>query len=317
MRAPRVLERPLVAVSLGAACISSSAVLVALSAAGAATTAVFRCLFALPLLVPIASYESRRRGRRPLASHAAAAGAGVFLAIDLVLWTHAINDVGAGVATVLGNLQVLFVAFGAWALVGERPGKRLLAALPIVLTGVVLVSGLVGHHAVAVHPLAGVGYGVATSIAYAAYLLAFRRAAGSVAHVAGPLADSTFGAAVGAILLGLGFGSLQWTPSWSALGWLALLGLTSQVLGWLLITSALPRLPAGISALMLLIQPVAALGLAALVLGERPSLIQIAGAALVCGGVLLVARSPRPDRAGLGVGLPVPAGEPVVAAPTR
>ena len=40
--------------------------------------------------------------------------AGLFLAIDLVLWNHAISDVGAGVATVIGNLQVLFVAVFAW-----------------------------------------------------------------------------------------------------------------------------------------------------------------------------------------------------------
>ena len=48
--------------------------------------------------------------------------AGLFLAVDLVLWNHAIADVGAGVATVLGNLQVLFVTVVAWAVLRERPG---------------------------------------------------------------------------------------------------------------------------------------------------------------------------------------------------
>ena len=55
--------------------------------------------------------------------------AGLFLAVDLVLWNHAIADVGAGIATVLGNLQVLFVALIAWALLRERPDRRFLAML--------------------------------------------------------------------------------------------------------------------------------------------------------------------------------------------
>ena len=76
--------------------------------------------------------------------------------------------------------------------------------------------------------------------------------------------------------------------------------MSSQTLGWLLITSSLPRLPAAISSLTLLLQPAAAMLLAAIVLGERPSLIQIAGAVVVCTGVLavsLTASSPRPATA--------------------
>jgi drug/metabolite transporter (DMT)-like permease len=45
--------------------------------------------------------------------------------------------------------------------------------------------------------------------------------------------------------------------------------------------------PAAVSSLLLLLQPAASLLLAAVVLGERPSLLQLAGAALVCTGVLV------------------------------
>src|SRR5207247_9286279 len=81
-----------------------------------------------------------------------------------------------------------------------------------------------------------------------------------------------------------------------SLRWLLLLSITSQTVGWLLITSSLPRLPAAVSSLLLLLQPVAAVGLAAAILGERPSPAQLVGAALVCGGVLAAswaAASPR------------------------
>jgi drug/metabolite transporter (DMT)-like permease len=281
-------RRPLLLAGLGAACISASAILVKLAGAGTATTAFFRCFLALPVLVALAAGEQRRHGPRRAGARSASLAAGLFLAIDLVLWNHAIAEVGAGIATVLGNLQVLFVALTAWVLLRERPERRFLVALPVVMAGVVMVSGLAGGAAGGIHPLAGIGYGLGTSVAYAAFLLIMRRASAGTPHVAGPLAEATAGAALGSLLLGLAFGGLQLHIPWPSFGWLLLLSLTSQTIGWLLITSSLPRLPAAISSLTLLLQPAAAMLLAAAVLGERPSLIQVAGAAVVCGGVLWV-----------------------------
>ena len=274
---------------LGAACIATSAILVELAATGAATTAFYRCALALPLLGGLAVAEQRRHGRRSWAARRAAWAAGLFFAVDLVLWNHAINLVGAGVATVLGNLQVLFVALAAWLVFKERPTARFGVALPVVIGGVVLVSGLVGGPGVGNQPLAGVLFGASTSLAYAAFLLILRHARGT-AHVAGPLADATLGGATGALVLGGVFGSLDLAPGWRAIGWLALLAFTSQSVGWWLITSSLPRLPSAVSSLLLLLQPVIALGLAALVLGERPTWVQLVGALLILAGVLVVAR---------------------------
>jgi len=292
-------RRPLLLAGLGAACISASGILIKLADTGAATAAFYRCLLALPLLVALAVVEQRRRGPRPRAIRAGAFVAGLVLSVDLVLWNHAIAEVGAGVATVLGNLQVLFVALAAWMLLAERPHRTFLIALPVVLAGVVLVSGLVDSTTGGTHPLAGIGYGMATSVAYATFLLILRRTSAGTPHVAGPLAEATTGAALGALLLGLVFGGFQWQIGWPTFGWLLLLSVSSQTIGWLLITSSLPRLPAAISSLTLLLQPAAAMLLAAIVLSERPTLAQIAGAVVVCTGVLtvsLTASSPRRDR---------------------
>jgi drug/metabolite transporter (DMT)-like permease len=279
---------PLLLAGLGAASISASGVLIKLADTGPATAAFYRCLLALPLLIALAALERRRRGPRPAAAHRGALIAGLCLAVDLVLWNHAIADVGAGVATVLGNLQVLFVAFAAWALFGERPTRRFLIFLPVVMVGVVLVSGMVGGDGGGTHPLAGIGYGLGTSVAYAVFLLILRRSSVGTPHAAGPLSEVTAGAALGALLLGLVFGGLQLRIGWPSFGWLLLLALLSQTLGWLIITSTLPRLPAAIASLILLLQPAAAMLLAYLVLGERPALIQIAGAVVVCTGVLAI-----------------------------
>lgn len=283
---------PFLPAVLGAAAISSSSIVVELAHRPAGTTAFFRCLFALPLLAAAALLERRRLGSRrwPRGSAGTFLG-GAFLGIDLVLWTHAIYDVGAGVATVLGNLQVIFVAFIAWLVFKERLRARFLLALPVVLLGVVLVAGLVGHGGSGTHPLAGVLYGLGTSISYAAFILLLRRTTRGAPHVAGPLFDATLGATVAALLLGLVLGQMSFALPAPSLGWLLLLAFLSQTIGWLFITSALPRLPAAVSSLLLLLQPAAALLLAFLVLAERPTVAQIVGAALVCLGVLAAARS--------------------------
>lgn len=83
-----------------------------------------------------------------------------------------------------------------------------------------------------------------------------------------------------------------------------LLALTSQTLGWLLITSSLARLPAALSSLLLLFQPAASLVLAAIVLSQRPTPLQLVGAVLVCGGVVMAARSRVED--GVTASAPTP-----------
>jgi len=52
-------------------------------------------------------------------------------------------------------------------------------------------------------------------------------------------------------------GEVDLAPSWPAHGWLVTLALTSQVVGWLLIAVALPRLPASLTSVVLTVQPVA------------------------------------------------------------
>jgi drug/metabolite transporter (DMT)-like permease len=282
---------PVLPALLGAACISSSAILVDLAHVGAGTTAFFRCGLALPGLIGLAVLEQRRRGTRPLWTRVRAGVAGMFLGVDLLLWTHAIYDVGAGIATVLGNLQVFFVTFIAWLWFRERPRRQFLLALPVVMIGVVLVAGIAGNSSSNYHPVAGVLYGLGTSVSYAAFIVILRTSATQAPHIAGPLADATAGALLASVVSGLAFGQLSLDPPLAALGWLLVLALTSQTLGWLLITSSLPRLPAAISSLLLLLQPAASLVLAAIVLSQRPTTLQLVGAALVCGGVLVAARS--------------------------
>jgi drug/metabolite transporter (DMT)-like permease len=289
----QVTRRSVALAAAGAMCIASSATLVRLAAVAPATVAYFRCLYALPFLAALAAGERRRLGPRPWRERRWALGSGVFFALDLVLWHHAIDTVGAGIATVLGNLQVVVVAFAAWWLLGERPGRRLAVAVPAVLAGVVLISGVVGSGAYGSHPAAGVAYGVGTSVAYAGFLLMLRHGSDAGGGPARPLLDATAVTTVVAAALGPVAGGIDLVPRWPSAGWLLLLAVTSQVVGWLLISLSLPRLPAALTSLLLLLQPLASVVLAALTLGERPSPLQLTGCAIVLAGVVYGATAPR------------------------
>jgi len=301
-------KRPIVLAGIGAATISASPIFVVLSGASAVSTAFYRSAIALPVLIVLAILEQRRYGRRALAARLQAMLAGVFLSVDLILWTHSIADIGAGVATVLGNLQVLVVVALTWLIWREKPGRAVALALPVVIIGVVLVSGLVGQHTTAEHPVAGLFYGIAMSVAYSVYLVILRRASSNSPHVAGPVADASLGTAVMSLVIGLFVGGLGLHPLWPGLGWLIALALISQVAGWLLITSSLPKLPSAVGSLMLLLQPAASLALAAVIIHEHPTLPQILGAALTCGGAL--AASLASTRSKLESPVPIPAPAP-------
>ena len=177
-------------------------------------------------------------------------------AADLTFWHHSIEAVGAGLATVLGNIQVVLVGLLAWVALGERPENRALAAIPVVFAGVILISGVIGSGAYGEDPLLGVVFGVLTAITYALFILILRQGNTDDRRPAGPLFDATLSAAVFSAIGGIAVGDIEWVPDLEAQAWLVLLALSSQVLGWLLISVSLPRLPAVLTSIVLMLQPV-------------------------------------------------------------
>jgi drug/metabolite transporter (DMT)-like permease len=290
--APGTGRAPLLAFA-GALAIAFSAILVHQADVQPATAAVYRCAYALPVLGLLAWRERRRYGPRAPGQQRLAMVAGLFFAVDLVCWHQAIADVGAGLATVLGNLQVVVVPFAAWAVLGERPGRRILAALPLTLIGVLLISGALEDGAYGAQPLRGVVFGALTGVSYAGFILVLRHGNEDLRRPAGPLFDATWVSALTALAVALVLGDDDLVPAWPSVAWLVTLALTSQVLGWMLISGSLPRLPAALTSMILTIQPVGSVLLGIVLLGEDPSVLQLAGAACILAGLVSIAARRR------------------------
>jgi drug/metabolite transporter (DMT)-like permease len=194
---------------------------------------------------------------------------------------------------VLANVQVALVGLGAWVFLHEKPARTSLVAIPVVLIGVVLISGAVGAGAYGDDPALGAMYGLLTAITYAGFLLTLRQGNADIRRPAGPLFDATLSSAVACALAGVVIGDIDWVPDLEAQLWLIVLALTSQVLGWLLISVSLPRLPALITSILLMLQPVASVFLGIVILSEAPSAVQLVGVAVVLSGVAIATIVPR------------------------
>lgn len=276
----------------GALAVSTSAIFLDLSGSAPGTATFYRCLLAVPMLAPLVVLERRREGgiRRRQVWYAALAGA--FFAGDALWWTQAIGEVGAGLSTVLVNAQVVLVPLLALAIDREPVSRRFVALLPVVAAGIVLTGGVLEEGAVGSAPVAGTVHALLAAVCYSAFLYLLRRGGGEGQVVQNYVVVVAAAAAV-ALVAGPVWGDMTLTPGWREFGWLVLIAAAGQVTGWLLVAIASPRLRPEVGAALLLLTPVGALVLGAIVLSERPSPLQLFGCVVVLSSAYAISAQRR------------------------
>ncbi len=291
-------RHPRLGAALGALAISQSSPLAKLSGASPAVVTLFRGAVALPFLTLLARREGHAPARR---DRALAILAGGLFALDLQCFHVSIPLLGVALATVVPNAQVFIVGLFA-ALAGERTPGRAILAIPFALLGLLMLARVVdpfggGVISTAVvsagsDPAIGVLWGIGAATFYGLYLVITRRIS-TASSAVGPftmLRDSALGTiAVSFAIAALG-GTLLPPQLWPGVGWLVLLALMSQVLGYPLINASIPHLPSVVGSLLLFVQPLMTLVAGVLIFGEIPTPGQLAGALILFGGVLVAAR---------------------------
>jgi drug/metabolite transporter (DMT)-like permease len=277
--------------ALGVFAIGWSALFVRWSGVPGWTSAFWRMALAQMVFVPWALAARPARARRP--SRAAirdAVIAGVFFAADLALFNTAVMVSSAANATLLGTNAPIFVALGAWLLYRDRPTRQFWAGFALSFVGMLAIVGT----DVMRHPHLGLGdaFAVGGAACYAGYLLYVRRSRQEVDALTFS-AISGVAAAATLLLICLVIG----TPlsGYSAQSWWALIGLAlvTQVVGHLSVAYSLGKLPVSRTSIALLGQAPLTAVLAVPLLGERLTLLQIVGGALVLAGIFVVNRMPH------------------------
>lgn len=283
-------RRGILTVLLGALFFSVSAIVIKLAAVEPITTATLRCAIAVPLLALLALREKSSHGALSGRNIWWSIAAGIALGIDYAAWTASIFKVGAGVSTVLLNFQVIVLPLLAWMFDKEPVSRRFKLAAPVMLLGIGMLGGLWGSSELGPEVLTGTALALLAGVGYGIYMFITRRTTRSgSSNIIQQLAWATASAGATTAVVGLFFGGLQFaeiTPqAWALLIALAVVG---QVIAWLLVHHGSANLSPSTTASLLLAQPVFALIIAAIVLAERPTAIQLLGAGLV---VLAVAAS--------------------------
>ena len=228
---------------------------------------------------------------------------GLVLSVQSVCLYASVARIPVALALLTFNSFPVVLALLSWATGGERPARRTAIAMPVILSGLVLALDVPGVLMSGGHTLedpmrfaAGVGFGLAASLAFGTALLLTTRWMGAVD---GRVRTLWSMGVVSAVTLagGLAIDGFAWPAD--TLGWTGLALLT--VLYGTAFTSlfvVLPRLGAVNAAPAMNLEPIASMALAWLLLGQRIGWVQVAGGVLVVGAIVWTSLAPRPEPRG-------------------
>ena len=274
----------------GAAMVSFTSVFVELANVGPTVSAFYRMLFGgvILLVASVARGDRLWFGWNSLVIPFLCA---FLFSLDLFFWHRSINFVGPGLATILGNMQVFFVALLAVLFLKEKLGWRLTVAIPVAVVGLFLIVRTGWGEQGGAFKL-GVLYGLLTAFSYALYILTLRKSQSAEQKFRYSLfANMAWISLLSAVLLGVTVAiepqanfNIPDLQSWGALIGLGIMG---QVLGWVFISKGLPQVDASVAGLALLLQPALAF-MWDIWFFDRPTTgLEYVGAAIVLGAIYL------------------------------
>ena len=266
----------------------------------AVTITFWRFVCASAVLVPVLGLAGLRavlrEARHPLRLVAVSLN---FLAAQ-VIYFFAVRDVGVAVATLvaLGLAPVVLTCTEAVA-ARTRPTARALAALALALIGLALVTASGAPSAqTAPEPLRGIVEAIGCGIAYAAATSLSIPLSRRLSPATITFATSAVGAVVLLPIVAIiGWYVPRTAPTIAGVLWLAVV---ATIIAYGLFYSGLMSTPGSIAMILTLLEPVTAVVLAAVLLGEPLTVANVLGGVFLIGAVLLLYltpdRPPEPHR---------------------
>lgn len=276
------LHHPLITLAFGALCISFAPVFVKMLGVeilGPTAIAFWRTLIGSAILFLLAILRGESL-KIPGKVFKLAVLAGLFFCFDLFVWHRSIIYAGAGIATILGNTQVFWLALIGVVLFKEKISISFLGAVLAAFIGVVLLVGVGSFESFDSSYIEGIVFGLMTGIFYSCYTTTLKTA-GHHEISFGFVSLMAYTSFFCALFLGVST-VVEEDPALppDMYSWLVLIGLAlvAQALGWWMISRSLPHVDASKSGMVLLLQPTLATVWGALFFAERLSLLQIIGA---------------------------------------
>jgi len=290
---------PMAALAVAVTAVSAAAILVRWSEAAASVVAFYRVLFTLALVAPFALGSRRDEFRRLSRRDAAAAVvAGVALAVHFGAWFESLAWTTVAASTTLVQTQPIFVALGAYLLLGEVVDRRIVVGIGGTVAGAVAMALADPSASVAVGGDASLGNALAVlgAATGAVYFLSGRSIRQRVSLF--PYVTVVY-ATCAATLLGVVLVRGHPLLAYPRREWLLFLGLAvgPGVLGHTVVNWALEHVRSTVVSVTLLGEPIGATLLAAALLGEVPAPLTLLGGAIVLAGIYVTSTARRQDAA--------------------
>jgi drug/metabolite transporter (DMT)-like permease len=280
---------PQLALVLGIVAVSAGSIFARFAQADAPSLAIaaFRLSLATLFLLPVAWLRYRRELRGLTAREWQwLLAAGLFLAVHFATWITSLEYTSVASSVALVSTSPLWVALFAWLVWREPLKPALLAGLGLALAGSVVISLAEAQTAISPRPLLGNLLALTGALAVSGYWLIGRHLRRHLPLI--PYVTVVYGAAALLLLAAaLFFRQPLYGFKPSTYGWFLLLALLPQLLGHSSFNWALGHLPAAYVAVATLGEPIGAAILALLFLGEVPSPLKAAAAALILAGIYL------------------------------
>jgi drug/metabolite transporter (DMT)-like permease len=273
-------RRGVVELLAGATLISFSPVFVKIADVEPTVAGFYRSAFGAVflLIVVVARGDALWKGRKPFLLALACAA---FFAADLTFWHRAIEYIGPGLSTIMGNFQVFFLAAFGILVFREKVDWRFLVSVPLAIAGLMMLVGVDWSVLESTYKL-GVAFGLLTAVTYAAYVLVLQKSQSESPRLSAPanLAVISLGTAAIMAIEGPIQGESFHVPN--ARSWIAMAsyGVLCQALGWIIISRALTRVEASRAGLILLLQPTLAFVWDILFFARPTNMIDALGASI-------------------------------------
>lgn len=235
--------------------------------------------------------------RMPMPTLRRAAAIGLLVSVQSLCLYSAVARIPVALALLAFNTFPLMLGLISWAAGGDRPSRRAFVAMPVALLGLALALDVAGlaRPAAGTAPAGTTAIGVAFALgAAASFALALYLTTRWLASTDGRLRTLVLMVVVTAVAIAGGAlgGRFDWPRD--EIGWLALVLLT--VLYGSAITALfvlLPRLGAVNNAAVMNFEPIAALFLGWTILDQQVASIQVLGAFVVIGAIVMLSTGRR------------------------
>ena len=282
-------KHPMIMIVVGVLGISVSAIFVKFSQAPSAVTAAWRLLWTVLLMTPAVL---RRQVRREMAQVnrkilLLSLLSGLFLAAHFAVWFESLRHTSVASSTTIVCTEVIWVSLGYCLFLKGKLTLRAIAAIAVTLVGSVLIAmadsasggghlygdilSLIAAIAVAVYTLLGRVIRSSTSTTVYTYLC-YSACAAALLLVCLVQKSGLFAYGISGILVGL------------------MLAIFSTILGHSIFSWCLKYFSPSFVSASKLCEPVAAAIMAGILFGEIPVPLQLAGGALILGGVFYYSR---------------------------